>query len=1278
MKYRIGLDVGTNSLGWSVLELDNKGEVIGIKVAGSRIFSDGRRTTATASTTLAAERREARSARRRRDRYIQRRTHLSNALTEAGLFPKDTAIRQALQKLNPLELRARLLAESAADVLADIKTRTHKSKYTEINGEPTADAIAASRADMQPQYLIGRALFHLNQRRGFRSNRKERTNETTTKIDTAINDTQQQMINGDMQTFGQLLWSLNKNHEPSRARARAKSGAIVDSNGQVDHYDRYASRRMLKDEFNKIWDAQAKNFSQQMADKENFRTIIFDQRPLKAPHPGMCMYMNDEPRGAKALPSIQYHRIYQELNNLAWGEDKKKIRLRDCSKAYAKIEAMLLQPTNKSGEVTFNKMRGALKKLGVMQIPEGLTEEEEPKEHLRFNLERGTGKKNKRKKPQAEGQKKPEVDRKHLNGDKTAALLGGDDSPVQEQWRAWDNQERDAFVLTIIERVPDEKRLKQERYKTDEEAIDALQDKYGLSKQEARTCVHFNFESGYADLSTKAANLITEYMKGENKPTQREAVQEVAQNYSDGSFKDPYELVGKGEQEELAYYGAVPELAPHIIPGSNDEKDSWNDRKYHGGVTNPTVHIALNQIRQVVNQIIIEQGRKPESISIELGRNLPVGGKKRLEIRKRQAEQQVANKADKITLRRDFNVENPRRDDIRKLRLWREAEKRCPFCCQPICITKFNDAEIEHLIPKASGGQDNWSNLTIACRDCNRTKRDQTPYEAFGDNPDYSMLPEFKHWRFQEDAREKWGQRKGFSERHLNDTRYIGRIAKAYLGSICADKNITVVTGQLTHHLRKYWHLDSILDDPNRPEEERGTKNRNDHRHHAIDAIVVGHVSRSLVQKVSTSKERFGKVLPMEKLVERLVNHSKEERENLLKEVKKIVDNITVSHKVKRKKPLYMTAEQTVTTDRSKAKLDKKGRPIKISTDGQFLKDTAYGGSAFTKENNSQEADFKEPIDVFHKGKREKIKVIPIKDKKSGQIYKSYKPGLNWGMEIFQYPDKYPENAPKMKESCSSEEKRKWEQEYGWKRNRGKWKGFTITKFEANQPEFDPDNIGDRKPCPGAKFIMRLQIDDLVDIGAEESPQIMRVKELSGQNIILVPHNEADADARNRNKDITGTYNGHDFSGELTGKQNTKFITFKPETGVSGTYQGQIFAGKVQKPRGSQQKKVIFNLNGDEKKLDLDAPDLDWKYDDDIFRDLADTSNAWQYDKAKDEFKIEANAVGLKWHLDDKFEIKNISAGKLKSLNARKVHISPTGQVNYEKRGKKRKRRQEG
>ena len=1156
MKYRLGLDVGTNSLGWSVLRLDAEDNPCAVEMAGSRIFSDGRDSKSKA--TLAADRREARSARRRRDRYKQRRAYLLAELTRAGLFPEDKTARAALQKLNPLELRARLLTETATAILAD------------LNCDST----------IKPEYLVGRALFHLNQRRGFQSNRKERdNNEATTTIAKSINKTNANLKNKGMNTIGEYLWLLNKKGEPSRARGRNKSGDLVTGAQKVEYHDLYVGREMLKDELDKIWKAQIVTIPKG-ADKAHFHDIIFFQRPLKAQESGMCQYMPNEKRGAKALPSIQQHRIYQDLNNLAWGENEKRKWLRDNPEGYAKIEEMLLQPTSAEGKVKFNQMREALKNLEIMQTPEGLSKKDGKAQPF-FNLEKGKGKKQKRK-----GKQDTPKNREHLYGDKTSAHFGHEKSPISEQWQSWNTDERNQFVLAMIEHVPDEKRNGERRYKTDEESIADLSEKYGLTEEEASTCVRTNLDKGYADLSAKAATRIAKRMKGEKKLTQREAVQEEASACLDGSFNDPYELVGKGEEDKLRYYGAVEALAPHIVPGTNDEKDKWNDRKFYGGVTNPTVHIALNQIRQVVNELIDRNGH-PDSIAIELGRNLPIGQQKRKEKLKKQIEQQKQNDVDKRELRTTFNIPNPSRGDIRKLRLWKEAERRCPFCYQTICCSDLfgtPPAEIEHLIPQSIGGQDNWGNLTISCHSCNAIKSDQTPYEAFGDKPDYNNLPEYKHWRFQENAREillkVYG---GFLNRHLNDTRYIGRIAKAYLGSICADKNIIVVTGELTHGLRKYWKLDSILDDPNRPEEERGTKNRNDHRHHAVDAIVVGKVTRTLIQSVASIKER-NQFIPTEKLMDNLVGDDKQARENFLKEVKFFIEKIIVSHKTKTKKliPGQSTDGQLhndtaygivagpdskdqykIVTNRKVDYLIEPKKPHRhriISIRDEYLRTELL--SAFDKKGVEGVTEFvqnptgkkgkeippirslrcfetekikkinnhddienildldcrKSLLDCYDKAEESNIdglkavnemvtnngfkdKLWKVADEKiifprhdKGKPYKVYKPDSNWGIEIYEYPKNHERS--------------------------GEWDGFVITRFEANQPDFQPGTTF--RPVPTARLVMRLQIGDYVEIVKSENdkPEIMRVEMTSYQRtkdrheVTLSPVHEANTAKR--------------------------------------------------------------------------------------------------------------------------------------------------------------------
>ena len=108
-RYRLGLDMGTNSIGWAAIGLDDDGEPCGIVDMGVRIFPDGRNPTDKASN--AVNRRMARGQRRRRDRYLKRREDLIGALVEYGLMPEDADERKRIandnERFDPYELRAK-------------------------------------------------------------------------------------------------------------------------------------------------------------------------------------------------------------------------------------------------------------------------------------------------------------------------------------------------------------------------------------------------------------------------------------------------------------------------------------------------------------------------------------------------------------------------------------------------------------------------------------------------------------------------------------------------------------------------------------------------------------------------------------------------------------------------------------------------------------------------------------------------------------------------------------------------------------------------------------------------------------------------------------------------------------------------------------------------------------------------------------------------------------------------------------------------------------------
>src|SRR5690606_4629914 len=272
--YRLGVDIGVNSLGWCMFRLDGEGRPSGILDLGVRIFTDGRDPQK--GTSLAGDRRVARSMRRRRDRYLLRRDDLMKALIRHGLMPADEKARKALEALDPYALRARGLDEAL------------------------------------PLHHFGRALFHLHQRRGFKSNRKtdKGDEKEAGKIKTAISKLQQQMTESGARTLGEYLHKRHERREPVRARLRGE--------GAKAEYELYPQRAMLEAGCDGRWRKQAAVHSELTdAARDDIRRVMFRQRPLRPVDPGKCTLDPTDKRAPAALPIAQDFRIVQELANLA-------------------------------------------------------------------------------------------------------------------------------------------------------------------------------------------------------------------------------------------------------------------------------------------------------------------------------------------------------------------------------------------------------------------------------------------------------------------------------------------------------------------------------------------------------------------------------------------------------------------------------------------------------------------------------------------------------------------------------------------------------------------------------------------------------------------------------------------------------------------------------------------------------------------------------------------------------------------------------------------------
>ena len=289
-KLILGLDLGSNSIGWAVIRLlDNEDPVFVPVAIGSRIFNSCMDPKKDIPNNV--ERRIKRGMRRRTFRRAKRKKLLRHALIQIGLFPADKSEEKALiNSTDPYVLRSKALSEKL------------------------------------PLHHLGRIFLHLSQRRGFFADRhtekKEKSKEDEGML-AEINNLEKK-LNGH--TLGQFFSELH--HDP-HTRIRGMQ----------------TNRALYLEEFDRIWNFQKQFYPDLLTDSLRFGSqgqqkypvrpvplqksesplqkfgihgLIFFQRKIYWPQDsiGRCEYEKNEPRIKRADRRFQRYRIFQEVNNL--------------------------------------------------------------------------------------------------------------------------------------------------------------------------------------------------------------------------------------------------------------------------------------------------------------------------------------------------------------------------------------------------------------------------------------------------------------------------------------------------------------------------------------------------------------------------------------------------------------------------------------------------------------------------------------------------------------------------------------------------------------------------------------------------------------------------------------------------------------------------------------------------------------------------------------------------------------------------------------------------
>ncbi|HDZ5107103.1 TPA: type II CRISPR RNA-guided endonuclease Cas9 [Campylobacter jejuni] len=372
---------------------------------------------------------------------------------------------------------------------------------------------------------------------------------------------------------------------------------------------------------------------------------------------------------------------------------------------------------------------------------------------------------------------------------------------------------------------------------------------------------------------------------------------------------------------ELNLKTAINEDKKEFLP-------AFNETYYKDEVNNPVVLRAIKEYRKVLNSLLKKYG-KVHKINIELAREVGKNHSERNKIEKEQNENFKAKKdaeleCEKLGLK--INSKN-----ILKLRLFKEQKEFCAYSGEKIKMSDLQDEkmlEIDHIYPYSRSFDDSYMNKVLVFTKQNQEKLNKTPFEAFGkDDAKWQKieilannLPSKKQKRIL-DKNYKDKEQKDFKDRNLNDTRYIARLVLNYTKDyleflpLSDDENIKLndtQKGSKVHVEAKSGMLTSVL----RHTWGFSTKDRNNHLHHAIDAVIIAYANASVVKAFSDFKkeqENYTAELYAKKINELDFKNKRkffEPFSNFRQKVLEKIDEIFVS-KPERKKPSGALHEET-------------------------------------------------------------------------------------------------------------------------------------------------------------------------------------------------------------------------------------------------------------------------------------------------------------------------------------------------------------------------------
>ena len=846
----LGIDTGTNSLGWAIVE--KQADEYHLLDKGVNIFQEGVKMEKGIESSKAAERTAHKAARVRNYRIKLRKIRLLRILSDAHLCPPLSKAELSEWRLKKKYPKNELFMQwQSTDDESEKTPYAYRHKCLHESLDFTS---------MTDRYILGRSFYHMIQRRGFLSNRKDQSGDDTGKVKESISNLTQEMHDDGYEYLGDYFYSLYNKGEKIRNHYIARN----------EHY---------LAEFKAICEKQKldKNLGPEIV--RQIEKAIFDQRPLKSQkgQVGKCVFEKNKTKCPSSHPMYEEFRMLSFINNIKI-QTPNDSALRPLSAEERELIMPLFFRKSKkqfdfediAKKLAPKKQYGFYKKSSDAEMP------------YLFNYPMDTS----------------------VSGcPVTAALkdIFGDNwiDSLCETYTLAEGKSRLNVVNDIWHALF--------FYTAETKLAEFGKNRLQLNDEEARKFCEISLPGDYASLSLKAICKILPYLRRgliyshavflgnlcevmlqyewDIEEMRNAAIEHIIHEMNQINSKDArtFEVCIKEylkeqyhvseEKLKKLYHPSMMEVYPRVQRTNNHGVYQLGSPRIDS-VRNPMAMRSMFRLRKLVNRLL-EEGKidSDTEIHIEFARELNDANKRNaiaLFTKDNQKKNDEARKKIIDIMGKDYDVKD---DDILKYILWEEQGHICLYTGRQIAISDFvgtsQKFDIEHTIPRSVGGDSTRMNLTLCDSRFNRdVKKTKLPAEL----PNHDeIMARINDWREKYESldgqirklkgkskgattkkqkddiiskrhllelqRDYWRGKylrfmmesvpDGFSRRQGTDISVISKYARLYLKSLF--KHVYTVKGIATSDFRKIWGIQKVY----------SKKERVNHVHHCIDAIVI-------------------------------------------------------------------------------------------------------------------------------------------------------------------------------------------------------------------------------------------------------------------------------------------------------------------------------------------------------------------------------------------------------------------------------------------------------